>query len=141
MPRTAQRARGQAPERKIVLLRLRAHIREGGRQKCTAIFCVTLAAWRQSVLLDAPELAKRTVAKSDPPIQQCPVGTARSLHTFRQRAIKSRVAAGYIFSEGIERAPERLPHLRRFDMLRFGYQHAAEHEVGDMGESFGGPCA
>src|ERR1700733_13594439 len=50
MPRTAKRARGQAPKRKIVLLSLRAHLREGVRQKCTAIFCVTLGAWYQSAV-------------------------------------------------------------------------------------------
>src|ERR1700677_3662710 len=49
MPRTAQRARGQAPKRKIVLLSLRLY-REGVRQKRTAIFCVTLAAWCQSAV-------------------------------------------------------------------------------------------
>ena len=32
-------ARGQSPERKIVLLSLRAYLREGVHQKCTAIFC------------------------------------------------------------------------------------------------------
>jgi hypothetical protein len=46
------------------------------------------------------------VAKSGPAIQERFIGPGRGLNTFRQCAIKSRVAAGYIFSECIERALE-----------------------------------
>jgi hypothetical protein len=103
--------------------------------------CIIAKFMNSYTPLNAPEPAKRTVATGGPATQQCPVGCACGLNTFGQRAIQSRVVVGDISSECIERPPQRLPHLRRFDLLRFGFQHATKHEIGYVCKSFRGPCA
>jgi hypothetical protein len=88
--------------------------------------------------LYAPEPAQRAVATGRAIARQRLIPRLSGRTACGQSAIKRRIVGDLIPKECAERSPERLLHLRLFDLVRRRFKYATKHEIGDMREAFWG---